>query len=178
VSPAERLARCEAVVIAYEGGAAYTNNPKDRGGPTRFGVTLAALSEWRGHPCTPGAVQALSEAEAREIYRGKYWDAVRGDRLPAGVDLITFDAAVNCGRGRAAELLQRAARMSTIDRAIGPVTLAAVAAMPAPELVEAIRQGRALYYRGLDDFPTFGRGWLRRLEGVAVTAAAWAKRPD
>lgn len=176
MTPDERYARCEPLEEAFEGGATYTNNPKDRGGPTKFGITLVALSEWRGRPCTADDVKALQQPEVRAIYRGKYWDAVKGDQLPAGVDLIVFDAAVNTGRGRAAEQLQTALRLNHVDRIIGSVTLLAVASADPVALVEAIRVQRQAFYRSLDGFPTFGRGWLRRLSSVAHTATAWAGR--
>lgn len=166
---------CIALVLRLEGGAAYTNNPKDRGGPTKYGVTLIALSEWRGRPCTAADVQALTEAEAQLIY-DKYWDAVSGDNLPAGVDLMIFDAAVNTGRLRAAKLLQGVLGVVQ-DGVIGPKTLWALAAVgDRVGLVERIRLARVAYYQGLADYPTFGRGWLNRVATVANTAKAWAAK--
>ena len=177
LTPGERYGRCEAIVVRLEGG--YSNNPKDPGGATNMGVTLRALEAHRGHPCTAADVRALSPAEVRDIYAETYWPAVMGDQLPPGVDLITFDAAVNCGRGRAATFLQLALGFigDDVDGDIGPATLRRLAAVNdlAP-LVERIRLARLAYYKGLSTFPTFGTGWLNRLHTVAQTSAAWALR--
>jgi lysozyme family protein len=173
VSPDERFARCVAMVLGYEGG--YVQNPADPGGATNLGVTLAALSEWRGKPCAASDVACLSLAEAKAIYRARYWNAVKGDELPAGPDLIGFDAAVNCGPHRAVIWMQAAAGVAP-DGALGPVSLLAINAADPVKLIEAIRLKRDAYYRILPTFPTFGRGWLRRLTGVALTAKAWAAK--
>lgn len=169
-----RYARCEALVVTLEGG--YVCNPKDPGGATNMGVTLAALTAWRGHACTANDVRALGAAEVKAIYRAVYWRAVQGDALPAGVDLIIFDASVNCGRGRAVEFLQRGLGVA-VDGTLGAGTLAALAAgHDLPALVERIRAARASYYRSLPTWPTFGAGWSRRLATVAATATSWAAR--
>ena len=91
-------------VLLHEGG--WANNPKDPGGATMKGVTLATYRRYR-----PGATKEqlrnISDEELRTIYRDGYWDEVRGDDLPSGIDFATFDFAVNSGPSRAAKFLQR-----------------------------------------------------------------------
>lgn len=177
-SPAElRFRACVAKVLLFEGG--YVDHPKDPGGCTNLGITRATLERWRREAVDCAAVRALGVAEATAIYRAHYWNAVRGDELPAGVDLVVFDAAVNSGRRRAVEWLQEALLLNQVDGAIGPVTLGAVARHPdRAALVEAMIALRLRFLRGLRTFDTFGRGWTRRVEAVrrqagkAVVAAA------
>lgn len=159
--------------LSYEGG--LVNHPKDPGGLTNMGVTLPALSEYLGRPATQDEVRRLSRDEAAQIYHKLYWSAVRGDELPAGVDLALLDEAINAGRGRAVQHLQQALGL-TADRDFGPKTLAAALAADPVALIEKIRLERVAFYRGLPTFPTFGVGWLRRVEGVSQTATAWAHR--
>jgi lysozyme family protein len=99
------------------------------------------------------------------LYKKRYWDAVRGDDLPAGVDLCVFDCAVNAGVGRAARFLQQVVGV-TADGAIGPKTIAAVTAMPADLIVEQFCALREAHYKSLPTFATFGKGWMRRLAGI------------
>ena len=116
-----------AFVLRQEGG--YSDNPADPGGATNLGITRRTLAGWRkvspwwNLPKT--AVQALSAAEAGEIYRALYWSPVAGDDLPAGLDLAVFDFAVNSGPDRAARALQGIVGVA-VDGRIGPKTLAAV----------------------------------------------------
>jgi len=174
LTPIARFNRSYALVKIDEGGSKFTNSPKDAGGPTRWGVSLAALTEWRGHPCTADDVAQLQEAEAGEIYHVKYWPP--GDQLPAGVDYMVFDAAVNCGRIKAGRFLQTALKLGQVDGIIGPQTLAAVAAADPVALIEPIRAARAAFYQSCQDFPTWGNGWLKRNTRVALAATAWAKK--
>ena len=111
-----------ATVLAAEGG--FSNDPRDPGGATFRGITLATLSGARGRPVTVAELKALDRAEIATIYRRSYWDTVAGDALPAGLDLAVFDLAVHSGPHRAAVLLQGLLGVAT-DGRIGPVTLAA-----------------------------------------------------
>ena len=53
------------------------------------------------------------------IYKKNYWDRVKGDHPPSGLDLCVFDSCVNAGTGRAAKYLQT--MIGTVaDGGIGP----------------------------------------------------------
>lgn len=113
---------------------------------------------------------------AADIYHSTYWPAVKGDVLPPGVDLIIFDAGVNCDRGRAVTFLQAGLGV-TADGNLGSHTLAVLAATKDRlGLIARIRTTRATYYRGLQGYATFGDGWANRLNSVAHTSTSWATR--
>lgn len=155
--------RSLAAVLVHEGG--YVNDPRDPGGATNKGVTQAVYDDWRArHGLAKRSVRALEQDELQAIYRHNYWDQVKGDDLPAGVDYATFDFAVNSGVGRAARFLQAAAGVVQ-DGAIGPATLAAVGRDPA-HIVSTLIDNRLAFLRALGTFKTFGKGWTARCEGV------------
>src|SRR5690606_12109578 len=142
-------------IIQVEGHA-YTNNPADRGGPTKYGITQRTLSRVLGHPATAEDVQRLSEADARGIYRKLYVTDPGFDQVAALAPEIGFalvDSGVNCGQGRAAEWLQRALNALNregkdyadrkVDGDIGPATLAALRAY----LAKRGAPGRAVLLR-------------------------------
>lgn len=150
-------------VLKWEGGEKYTDHPVDPGGATKYGITRRTLQRWRGRKTSKDDVKALTAGEAADIYQAMYWDVCECGSLPAGFDLAVFDTAVNQGPGRAAKILQRAAK-TTADGIIGPVTLKAAKANPAEPLLEeffARRMWRYGLLKGL--FETFGFGWSRRL---------------
>lgn len=90
---------------------------------------------------------------------------------------MVFDLAVNSGTRRAKRYPQRVARV-TEDEKIGPKTLAAIGALNPVRVVERMSYIREEFYRSLDTFPTFGRGWLRRLGEVEALAKVWAAVPS
>ncbi len=157
-------------VLAFEGG--YVDHPNDPGGATNLGITRATLSGYLGRSVSKSEVRALSHETARDIYRKLYWDALRCDEMPGGIDLALFDCGVNQGTGRAARLLQTALKVR-VDGKFGPVTMRAVrSAEPAPLLTEFIAQRMRAYGRLSSLFRTFGLGWSRRL--IAVHSEAMA----
>lgn len=169
---AANFERALALVLAHEGG--YVDHPKDPGGATNLGVTIGTLSDWLGRPATKNEVRALTRATVAPIYRKNYWDRVRGDELPAGVDYCVFDFAVNSGAGRAIPSLQRAIGVAD-DGKIGPITLTAARDKPSAQTIERICADRLAFLRRLSTWADFGKGWSRRVEGVRAEALAMAR---
>lgn len=154
-------------VLKHEGG--YVDHPKDPGGATNLGVTIGTLSSWLGRPATKAEVRALTVKDVAPIYKKNYWDRIRGDDLPSGVDTATGDFAVNSGVSRAAIYLQETVGVAA-DGRIGPLTLAAVAKADPVKVVNVLCDKRMAFLRRLSTFPTFGRGWTSRVTGVRAVA--------
>src|SRR6476659_2950754 len=92
----DNFGTCLAFTLKDEGG--YSDDPADPGGATNMGITLATYRQWADNPnLAPLQVRDLSERTARAIYRSLYWNPLRADALPAGVDLSVFDMGVNAG---------------------------------------------------------------------------------
>ena len=160
-------------VLAHEGG--YTDHPSDPGGPTNFGITIHDYRKYRKPDATAADVKAMRLADAKAIYRAKYWDAMRCGELPAGVDYAVFDYGVNSGIGRAPKVLQRVVGVPD-DGRIGPVTLAAVRARDPKKVVAAICDERLAFLQRLKTWPVFGKGWGRRVAEVRAMALAMVDR--
>ena len=163
----ENFEQCLAMLLKHEGG--FVNHPKDPGGMTNLGVTKKVWEEWVGHPVDEAAMRALGPADVAPLYKKNYWDRVRGDDLPTGVDYSVFDIAVNSGVSRAVKFLQAACGVAQ-DGAIGPATLAAVAAFHPRDLATAVCEKRLAFLQSLPTWNTFGRGWNKRVAEVEETA--------
>ncbi len=163
-------------LLRHEGG--YVNHPDDPGGHTNLGITLATLTSWRRRQGKPDptvqALKSLSRDEAAQIYRWQYWDMIKGDSLPSGLDYAVFDFAVNSGPARAARFLQKIVGASA-DGVIGVNTLAALDGAGSPSFVIAkLCEDRLVWLKTLRHWSQFGRGWSRRVEEVCATAKAMA----
>ena len=154
-------------MLASEGG--YVNHPSDPGGMTNLGVTKRVWEEWVGRESNEKEMRSLTPEMVEPLYKRKFWDAVRGDELPAGISYLIFDFAVNAGVGRSIKTLQSAVGV-TPDGGFGPMTMAAVQAVDPVELVEKFSQAKEDFYRSLNTFETFGKGWLNRVAAVKVKA--------
>lgn len=155
------------MVLQHEG--LWSDDPRDPGGATMKGVTLATFSKYLGRPASKDELKGISDEQLEEIYRSLYWDRVAGSKLPHGVDLAVFDMAVNAGPGRAIKLLQEIVG-STPDGAVGPQTLAAVEKNNPLTLIRQYSESRRAFYKGLPIYTTFGKGWLRRVDEVESEA--------
>ena len=150
-------------VLHHEGG--FVHHKDDPGGMTNLGCTKAVWEEHCGHEVDEKAMRALTPADVAPLYKRKYWDKIKGDDLPSGVDYIVFDAAINSGPGRAAKWLQATIGVE-VDGGIGPKTLAAVAAFDSKQLIDDYAKRRLSFLMDLPTWPTFGKGWGRRVEDV------------
>ena len=148
-------------VLRREGG--YVNHPKDRGGPTKYGITQANLDAWLA---SQASVRRIHEDTARLIYRRNYYLAPKIDQLPPALQPFLFDCAVNHGPSRAVKFLQRACEAKP-DGRIGPATLAQVDKYAPEGLIRAMIDLRRNFYlnivRNDPSQKVFLRGWLNRL---------------
>ena len=156
-------------MLASEGG--YVNHPADPGGRTNLGVTQRGWEEWVGRESNEKEMRALTPEMVEPLYKRKFWDACKCDELPTGVDDLVFDFAVNAGPGRSAKILQTAVGVPA-DGGIGPITLAAVKAQDPTALIQKFSDAKEDFYRSLNTFETFGKGWLNRVAAVKIKASS------
>jgi lysozyme family protein len=87
-------------------GRTYENVKHDKGGPTKFGITLGRLRTERGRHMTWENVRDLTEPEARAIYYDAYFKRPRIGELHPVVMEAVFDCYVTSGTW-AIKLLQQ-----------------------------------------------------------------------
>ena len=151
----DNFAACLALVLKHEGG--YSDNLHDPGGATMQGVTQKTYDDYRqlrGRVKT--SVRGMTPVERDDIYRGLYWSPIGADALPAGVDLLAFDIAVNSGPGRVLEWLRATTGLGQVAR------------------IKALDSKRRGFWRALKIFSVFGRGWMARENDVYAAAMRMA----
>ncbi|MDR6874795.1 lysozyme family protein [Bosea sp. BE125] len=175
---AQNFSKALKAVLVHEGGKA--NHPRDPGGRTNQGVIQRVYDGYRARKGRlKRDVYLMEPVERDEIYRAQYWDAVRGDDLPPGVDYVVFDGAVNSGPTQSVKWLQRALGGVKVDGDLGEATLAAVAAHPDHDaLIAATCARRMAFLKALRTWPDFGKGWMGRVTGVRSLGQAWASGKD
>ena len=169
------LDNCLDFTLHEEGG--YVNDIRDPGGATNMGITLATYRTWCGDPhASVTELRALSRSTATSIYGSDYWNRLRGNALPTGLDLLVFDFAVTCGTVRSARELQAALGLSAaeIDGSVGPETLLKARLAHGMDLITQLTRRQVLFYQALPGFAVFGAGWLARTERRRVKALAMA----
>jgi lysozyme family protein len=163
----ENFDKSLAELLKHEGG--FVNHPSDPGGATNLGVTQAVWEDWIDRAVSEENMRALTPAKVAPLYREMYWDRVKGDKLPSGVDYCVFDAAVNSGVSRAAKWLQSTVG-AVADGMIGEQTLKLVLLTNPQMLIDKYSANRLAFLQRLATWPTFGKGWERRVEEVKATA--------
>ena len=156
----------------------FVDNPADKGGPTKWGVTMATLARWRRRPVTRDDVRDLTATEAAQIYYAWYWKPLGCDKLSQpSIATILLDAGVLFGVGTSAVAAQKAARASgagpslAVDGHVGPATVAALNSCDARRFGAAFadalvdRIGRICAARPADE--EFRSGWTSRARRLA-----------
>lgn len=168
------FAKALATALVHEGG--WSDHPDDPGGATMKGVTQRVYDGFRRRKGLKlRSVAHIESAELQEIYRAQYWDVIKGDELPRGVDYVVFDGAVNSGPSQSVKWLQRALGTVKVDGEIGEATLAAVDAHRDHDaLIAAICARRMAFLKALRTWKSFGTGWTARVAGVRKLGQAWA----
>ena len=94
--------QCLALVLHSEGG--FVNNPQDPGGMTNLGVTKVTYEGYVNRHVDEAEMRSLTPDLVAPLYKKMYWDRIKGDDLPVGVDYCLFDLAVNSGVGKQIQL--------------------------------------------------------------------------
>lgn len=154
------------LILKWEGG--YSNHPADNGGETNYGVTWRRYNEYRKDKGLPQqSVKLITQDEVAEIYKDYYYDKVRGDELPPGLDYAMFDFAVNSGHSRAIKFVQGILGVKQ-DGVLGPETMNAIHRSNPQELASALNSQRLSWLKGLGDWKHFGAGWENRVNDVSA----------
>lgn len=151
-------------VLRHEGG--YVNDPDDRGGETKYGISK------RAYPNLD--IKSLTVGDAMAIYDEDYWQPLQLSQVEhQGVADLVFSLGVNMGTTAAARLLQQACSNLGMevrdDGQIGPTTLSRVNALRGEKLLPAIKELAIRRYLTIAKVPLHsgqGRflvGWLKRV---------------
>jgi lysozyme family protein len=143
-------------LLKHEGG--FSDHAADPGGKTRFGVTevVARREGYRGD------MRDYPLDEAKRVYQKLYWNALRLDDLRSEFRFDLFDAGVNSGVAQTVRWVQRIVGV-TVDGLLGPRTLSAVNNSDAAKFLAKFNGQRLLFMTSLSTWPSFGRGWARRI---------------
>lgn len=134
-------------LLQREGG--YVARDGASGAPANFGINQ------RANPDVD--VQNLTQEQAAQLYKTRYWDAINADNLPPEIREIAFDAAVNHGPQKALQMVQQ----SGGD----------------PNRLLQLREAE---YRRLAQNPDYAPslpGWINRLEGFQQASGGTGTPP-
>lgn len=154
-SVSDKFLRSLSVTAAWEGG--WSNNPRDPGGKTMFGVTNDTWTKFCAKVGLPNKpVRSITRSDAEQLFFSEFWNAAKCEGLAAGVDLATFDASVNSGVSRGLKWLMGSVGGSDV------------------ETVKRICAKRLTFVQALRNWKTFGKGWSNRIADVQAKGVAWA----
>jgi len=157
--------KCLVVILKNEGG--FVNHPKDPGGITNLGVTKRTYEHFLNRSVSEQEMRDLTAHNVAPVYKKMYWDKVKGDQLPEGLDLCVFDFAVNSGPSRAIKTLQLIVN-SKPDGIIGTNTLNALdTVIKETSLIHVCTlysNERNNFYKSLSNYSVFGKGWSNRVD--------------
>lgn len=168
-------------VLRVEGGE-YTDHPADAGGPTKFGITLQDLRDYRGdQKLQANDVKNLGLEEAKQIYKARYWDKMNLgflDDQDFRIPLSIMDQGVNRGTKTAVMLAQvvmntayttigvQSLKPLTVDGVLGPVTRERLSMFNpeffAREFIQAAQHGYLDIVKRKPNQMVFMKGWLNR----------------
>ena len=155
-------------LIMIEGG--YVNDPTDRGGETKYGISK------RAYPNVD--IRNLTIEGAKDIYLEDYWKA-SGSHHMLNYDLALelFDTGVNMGQGISRRFLQEALNLMNrngrdfpnleVDGKIGPITITAYRKVDDKILLKVLNGLQFMRYvwicRERPDQEKYFNGWMKRI---------------
>lgn len=160
------------LLINFEGGAKFVNNPNDKGGPTKYGVILSTWKQYGYDKNHDGDVNVedlklIDLNDAKRIAKKIFWDYFKADQInnQSLAELIA-DWGYNSGRTTVARRVQRILKVP-VDGVFGDLTIKAINKSNQNKLFEAVKQDRKDFIDFLVKIdPTqkvFYKGWMNRI---------------
>lgn len=166
-------------VRTHEGG--NVDDKRDPGGRTGRGVTQQKWNEYRKlfqGKNLPADVWAASQADVDNVFKVMFWDKLKCDDLPAGVDYAVFDYGVNSGEGRAGRVLRRAMGLPDTDWAVTSQVIGRAKAVNDNALAAAVCDERLAFLKTLKTWPVYKNGWTTRVTEVRTASVMMASAND
>lgn len=156
------------ITVGIEGG--YVNDPEDRGGETKYGISK------RSYPWLD--IENLTRIQAKAIYYQDFWNTKKMnlDMLPVEIAIKLFDTGVNMGTYTARKMLQDALNLLNrnqtrykelkVDGWIGQATFKALSLTNKKELLRTLSGLKFEIYHGIviedPSQKRFFGGWVKR----------------
>lgn len=163
---------CLKLLLVHEGGD--DDDPQDPGGRTSRGILQSEYDLFRSKGgLSQRDVWSADDSEVATLYRAQYWDKMRCDELPAGLDYCVFDYGVNSGVSRSVKLLQKIWKVKP-DGVVGPETLKVIPLTSVRGTIEEMSDARLALLQALGTWGRFGHGWATRVADVRKASLAMA----
>ncbi len=159
-------------ILSFEGG--YVNDPKDRGGATNKGVTIATWKAQGYDKDGDGDIDVadlkkITDADATAIMKRNYWNRWKADEIKSqSVANMLVDWVWSSGKHGI--VIPQKLLGVTADGIVGNKTLAALNAAAPEDLFNRLKERRLQFVKGIvSSKPSqrrFLKGWMRRLNAI------------
>lgn len=165
-----------ALLYTLENEGAFTNDPLDRGGATRWGITREEARRWRGRPVSISEMESFPLSEAHDIYLAWYWKPLLLDSVDEeSIATAIFDIGVVRGIGSSTRLAQKVCVLRgahiLVDRSMGKLTVASINRIsPAdfiPPFIDYLKQDFQNIVRKDPEQAHFLIGWFSRADRLS-----------
>lgn len=171
-------------IFSYEG--VYSNDPVDKGGATKYGVTISTWKKQGYDKDRDGDIdiddlKLITIEDATKIMKLNYWDKWKADTIK---DQSIANSLVDWvwGSGAYGVKIPQAKLGVLADGVVGPKTIAALNKQEPKQFFSWLQARRKLYLeKYVANQPKqkkFLKGWLRRLDGIKYGSLVYNNKKE
>ena len=153
-------------IRSWEGG--YVNHPNDKGGATKWGVTIGTFRSAFGSRKTVTDLKNMTEEQWDAIFDKMFWSKCKADGI-VNQSIANLIVDWYWGSGKWGIVYAQIEIGVPADGIIGPKTLAAINNADQSELFAKLWRKRKAHFESLakqKGQSIFLSGWLNRLNGI------------
>lgn len=160
----DRINKLKSFILSWEGG--FVNDPRDPGGATNKGVTLATFRSIFGKDKTVKNLKEITDSQWMTIFKTRFWDRYKADNIKdEWIAYLLVDWLWTSGPGNAINRVQKFLGLK-VDGIVGNVTINKINSYNGKELFIKLWHLRENFIKTRAQYPIYGKGWLRRLNGI------------